>query len=447
MRIQRIHLEHIGPFQTLDMEFKPTEPGMAEIHMLTGPNGSGKSTLLYALAAAFGKQNDAQALVLRRFRDLDGPPLLEIQLEGGECARFQRSSGSRDDIDSSSGQRLSLKYQTPAYALYCTESCPLIGYWWASERLQSKWRDPHARADCLAVAYSGERSLPDSASSWKPAEQEASLLESALSFQHKVRMEELIRWINATLIREALALVGGKHEEATGLRSTITLLEDILSALTGEQLKLHLESSPMELKVRWNDRLLALDVLPDGLKSVFAWLGDLLMRLDQVPWIDSRPLVEREVIVFLDEIDIHLHPAWQRQILVIMQKYFKRGQFFVSTHSPFIVGSVSNAWIHRLGIVGDRAEFPAVEPAMAGSSTQKVTDTVFGISSEFDVQTERTLDQFYDLRDALYRGEESALDALKEKARTLSNKGIEVRTIVGRELAQLIKRTGKEFRL
>ena len=62
MRISKMTLTRIGPFQEAVLDFPPKpHPDMAEIHILTGPNGSGKSTALYALAALFGDPVSAAA--------------------------------------------------------------------------------------------------------------------------------------------------------------------------------------------------------------------------------------------------------------------------------------------------------------------------------------------------------------------------------------------------
>jgi predicted ATP-binding protein involved in virulence len=55
MRIERLTLHDVGPFEDLDISFPECpDPTKAEVHMFIGPNGSGKSTLLYALAQMFG---------------------------------------------------------------------------------------------------------------------------------------------------------------------------------------------------------------------------------------------------------------------------------------------------------------------------------------------------------------------------------------------------------
>ncbi|MBK7937436.1 MAG: ATP-binding protein [Lewinellaceae bacterium] len=54
----------------------------------------------------------------------------------------------------------------------------------------------------------------------------------------------------------------------------------------------------------------------------------------QGKWENDTPVFERNFILFLDEIEVHLHPAWQRKILPAVQKLFPNAQIFISTHSP-----------------------------------------------------------------------------------------------------------------
>ena len=89
--------------------------------------------------------------------------------------------------------------------------------------------------------------------------------------------------------------------------------------------------------------------LSAGEKNLFALVGDLVKRavqlnpvlfevdLDQNEGTFSNPLEYTEGIVLIDEIDLHLHPKWQRQIIPTMRKLFPHVQFIVSTHSPFIL--------------------------------------------------------------------------------------------------------------
>jgi AAA domain, putative AbiEii toxin, Type IV TA system/AAA domain len=77
-------------------------------------------------------------------------------------------------------------------------------------------------------------------------------------------------------------------------------------------------------------------LLSQGYQSTFAWVADLLGHafLDAGGEIDPKTL---EGIVLLDEIDLHLHPTWQRRIVPILQGIFPLLQFVVTTHSPLVL--------------------------------------------------------------------------------------------------------------
>lgn len=82
--------------------------------------------------------------------------------------------------------------------------------------------------------------------------------------------------------------------------------------------------------------LLAPHLLSQGYQSTFAWVADLLGHafLDAGGVVDPKGL---EGIVLLDEIDLHLHPTWQRRIVPILRSIFPRLQFIVTTHSPLVL--------------------------------------------------------------------------------------------------------------
>jgi predicted ATP-binding protein involved in virulence len=88
-----------------------------------------------------------------------------------------------------------------------------------------------------------------------------------------------------------------------------------------------------------NDKELRIEQLSDGEKCLLAMVGDLARRLAIAnPSLDN-PL-EGEGVVLIDEVDLHLHPQWQRMILPRMIKTFPNCQFIVTTHSPQILGEL-----------------------------------------------------------------------------------------------------------
>ena len=82
--------------------------------------------------------------------------------------------------------------------------------------------------------------------------------------------------------------------------------------------------------------------LSDGERGVLAMVLDLARRLSQGnPDLDD-PLRKGCAVVLIDEIDLHLHPGWQRQIVHRIADVFPGCQFIVTTHSPQIVGEIQH---------------------------------------------------------------------------------------------------------
>lgn len=98
---------------------------------------------------------------------------------------------------------------------------------------------------------------------------------------------------------------------------------------------------------------LRIEQLSEEYKIVIAMVADLAARMAEAnPGMDN-PL-NTTGIVLIDEVDLHLHPRWQREILLQLTKVFPNIQFIVSTHSPVIVvGAAEIAQIVNLNNIND----------------------------------------------------------------------------------------------
>ena len=73
---------------------------------------------------------------------------------------------------------------------------------------------------------------------------------------------------------------------------------------------------------------------------------DLTRRLAQANPAMENPAAEAEAVVLIDEIELHLHPEWQRRIVENLIKTFPKCQFIATTHSPQVIGEVEHDRIH-----------------------------------------------------------------------------------------------------
>lgn len=419
MRITRLELENIGPFEHQVFHFDPVKShDKAEIHMLTGVNGSGKSTVLHTLTSAF----DPFLSVEKRFRFSDGKSRIRIRSsdEPGDLIFQHDDSGALKPLP------IPEKFLTYRNAI-------------GSDYV-------HVPLDFAVFAYSGSRSL-SSVDLQAIQEVRASPLHDSLNFQNPVNSQTLIQWIANTKAKTAFAFQEGDHQRAEGYRTSLARIENAVKEIVGHDVRFTFRYEPLAVGIKINDEELEFDMLPDGLKSVVSWIADLLMRLDRIKWADTRDVLDRNFILLLDEIEIHLHPAWQRKILPVVQKLFGNAQIFIATHSPFVVGSVNDAWVCKLHLSDGNAEVEEVSEARAGSSYPVVMDEIFGIDEYFDVETEKTFAHFYELRHELLSGNTARSDEFSEISRKLALKSVEARDIVGRELRQLERITGKEISL
>lgn len=127
------------------------------------------------------------------------------------------------------------------------------------------------------------------------------------------------------------------------LRAVRLAVERFVPEMTG----LRVKRNPLRMVVLKNGESLIVNQLSDGEKCALAMIGDLARRMAIANPAESDPL-HGKGIVLIDEIDLHLHPAWQRRVVTSLQDTFPNCQFIVSTHSPQVVSHVKQERIWLL---------------------------------------------------------------------------------------------------
>lgn len=88
---------------------------------------------------------------------------------------------------------------------------------------------------------------------------------------------------------------------------------------------------------------LPLRILSDGIKSTLSMIADIAYRMAILnPQLLEDILKETSGVVLIDEIDMHLHPSWQKKIISVLCKTFPKVQFIFTTHSPSVLSNVPN---------------------------------------------------------------------------------------------------------
>jgi len=369
------------------------------VYLLTGENGTGKSTVLYALAELLSRasQGDYERLRARMRSDA-----ALARVASGDLA----NEATRDHV------------RRP------------IGF---PAMFPSSW---------AAFAYSGLRRV-ESARLQVLEEPREPAHEGTLSFEQTAKSKTLAQWVSIQDYKRLKAKDAGEHEAAERLGEAIRGIEHAIARVIDDDFAFYLPLGAIDVQVRWRGATIELDLLPDGLKSIVSWIADLLMRLERMPWVDDTPPRERPFLLLLDEIDIHLHPAWQRRILPMAQRLFPNAQIIATTHSPYVVASAADARILRFVLEGGRSRLdPTPRGDQLGTSVSAIQRDIFGIDSDFDIDTEDKLAAFREERLRLLSGASADRTALERLARELASRGEELRAIVGFELRQLDRQLG-----
>jgi hypothetical protein len=147
------------------------------------------------------------------------------------------------------------------------------------------------------------------------------------------------------------------------------------------------------MKINKGNISLAVEQLSDGEKCTLALIGDLARRLSLANPSQKNPL-QGDGVVLIDEIELHMHPAWQREILSKLEKTFPNIQFIITTHSPQVLGEVGdNFTLFSLAIVKGELEFTETGPLIGWDSNYILED--FMGASRINLQTKELIASMY----------------------------------------------------
>jgi len=131
-----------------------------------------------------------------------------------------------------------------------------------------------------------------------------------------------------------------------------------LSHFLPEFSNLTVRRNPLRMEVKKRGQRLFVNQLSDGEKCMIALIGDLARRLAIANPTLENPLLGSGVVL-IDEVDLHLHPNWQRWVVPRLLEVFPACQFVISTHSPHVITHVRHECLFLLkqtaeGVVAEK---------------------------------------------------------------------------------------------
>ncbi|OYD92395.1 chromosome segregation protein SMC [Nostoc sp. 'Peltigera membranacea cyanobiont' 210A] len=307
MQLKSLTLTDFRSFEQATFEF---QPGM---NLLVGINGVGKSSVL-----------DALRIVLSRV------------LPNFTACQDKRLNFEVDDIMVGRDQlAVDLKFQAFDIPFVCNvtrgknhkvefkpDNKNIL------EPLKSDDEQP------LVVYFSTRRSVPIEKvlNEKSSAGNQSAAFAEALTHR-MLRLREFAEWwlVQQTLLGEDAALAQQRLKVMTNVVTRFLDWCTNLRAVDKPKTTLILDKDGMTIDV---------SQLSDGERGLLALVLDLARRLSQANPNLKDPLENGKAVVLIDEIDLHLHPRWQRTIVDQLIQTFPKCQFIATTHSPQIVGEV-----------------------------------------------------------------------------------------------------------
>lgn len=161
----------------------------------------------------------------------------------------------------------------------------------------------------------------------------------------------LLKYMVHLKTQQAYARNEGDQTTTNQIQKWFDRFDSALQILLDEE-SIHIEYDykKYDFKIRQNGREpFSFNELSDGYSSVIYIVSDLILRMDK-NWLLEDKISEYDYqgIVLIDELETHLHIELQKKIFPFLTKFFPRIQFIVTTHSPYILNSISNAKAYDL---------------------------------------------------------------------------------------------------
>src|SRR5690606_8031953 len=161
-------------------------------------------------------------------------------------------------------------------------------------------------------------------------------------------------------------------------------------------------------------------LMSDGVKRMLGIVTDIAYRCVVLNgFLGNNAVKESRGLVMIDELDLHLHPTWQKQVVGDLKRAFPKIQFVATTHSPFIVQSLKSDELINLDKLSD------VEPL--DLSLEEVAEEIMGVDDSFANENTKmesiSSDYLYTLSE-LKKGDKSKETKLDELEAKISDPSI-----------------------
>jgi predicted ATP-binding protein involved in virulence len=156
------------------------------------------------------------------------------------------------------------------------------------------------------------------------------------------------------------------------------------------------EKANNHIEYQTKDGWRRLSELGYGYQAMLSWLMDFCKKLfDRYP--DSENPLKEPAVLLVDEIDLHLHPYWQRTIIKYLSDLFPQTQFIVTTYSPFILQSMENVNLYTLRREGDHTISTHLgQQSFIGWSIEEILSEIMELGDDIHTDYYQNLSKKFD---------------------------------------------------
>ena len=333
MRIDTLHIRNFRGFAEAQFEFNP------QFNLLVGENASGKTSVLDALSVAVGswflgiagcanrhiKDDDVRCIVLTLAETTTREEQYPVEVSASGVIDWNphhpRTVTWKRDVVNTNGKTrfkdaVGIKKAAADTAVLVRSGAPvnlhLIAYYGAGRLwVQSK--------DMEGDKLESDEALSSRFDGYKT------------SIDPRISFPSLFRWL--------------KHEKYVALekgseRQTFRIVKAAMRDCLQGCVDLDYDVSEKNLIVQLEGgKTLPYHLLSDGQRAMLALVADIAIKAATLnPHLSDQVLKETRGVVLIDELDLHLHPRWQRHVVADLKNTFPKLQFFASTHSPQVIG-------------------------------------------------------------------------------------------------------------
>jgi predicted ATP-binding protein involved in virulence len=381
MRIDELELKNFRCFDERRLSFD------SRFNVLVGRNGTGKSAILDALAVGLGSL----------FLGFDEIASVSIQKDDIRRSRYKSGSLTNEEMRlpvsvACKGRFFGPVEQSQSTEIEWTRSLTRAGgkttrtdatlMSTLGEELQESIRENSPRILPLVAYYgTGRVWLQKREKTVEPPKSRARGYVDAMAPAASYKLM-------SASIKKAQLVALQRNEPVPELAAVFRAIQSCLPEC--REVFFDLDEDELAI-VRESGEVTPFHRVSDGYKNMIGTVADIAFRCAALnPGMGAKSIEETPGVVLIDEIDLHLHPSWQRRAVDDLKRTFPAMQFIASTHSPFIVQSLKADELIILDSE-DRAEF-------VNRGIEEISENVMGVEnahrSQVYVQKEEAATQY-----------------------------------------------------